>query len=114
MLANFRTFSKQKHLFYESFTLFLEPVYRPSILFFFSFFSYEFFKTEDIPNLSPNARFNAESVSHVAMNILSFLKRNATKEGHTYWLFKRKNDPVVKLYDLTSLCETQLSTGIKI
>ena len=81
---------------------------------FYFFFSYEFFKTEDIPNLSPNARFNAESVSHVAMNILSFLKRNATKEGHTYWLFKRKNDPVVKLYDLTSLCETQLSTGIKI
>ena len=36
---------------------------------------------------------------------MSFLKRNATKEGHTYWLFKRKNDPVVKLYDLTSLCE---------
>ena len=50
-------------------------------------------------------------MSHVAINILSFLKRNATKEGHTYWLFKRKNDPVVKLYDLTSLCEQQLSTG---
>ena len=50
-------------------------------------------------------------MSHVAINILSFLKRNATKEGHTYWLFKRKNDPVVKLYDLTSLCEQQLSSG---
>ena len=44
---------------------------------------------------------------HVAINILSFLKRNATKEGHTYWLFKRKDEDVVKLYDLTSLCEEQ-------
>ena len=71
--------------------------------------NYEIFKTEDLPNLGPQARFNVDSVMQVAMNILAFLKRNATKEGHTYWLFKRKNDNMVKLYDLTSLCEEKLN-----
>lgn len=71
--------------------------------------NYEIFKTEDLPNLGPHARFNVDSVMQVAMNILAFLKRNATKEGHTYWLFKRKNDNVVKLYDLTSLCASEMA-----
>ncbi|VDO97641.1 unnamed protein product [Soboliphyme baturini] len=48
---------------------------------------YEVIKTEDVPNL-PDGRFNPELVRDVAQNILSFLKQNATKEGHTYWLFK--------------------------
>ena len=39
----------------------------------------------------------------VAQNILAFLKANCTQEGHTYWLFRRKGEDVVKLYDLTSL-----------
>ena len=36
-------------------------------------------------------------------NILGFLKANCTREGHTYWLFRKKGEDVVKLYDLTSL-----------
>jgi len=49
--------------------------------------SYELIKTEDIPNLE-NSRFPPRVVKDVAQNILSFLKANATKEGHTYWLFR--------------------------
>ena len=49
--------------------------------------SYELIKTEDIPNLD-GSKFSASVVKDVATNILSFLKSNATKEGHTYWLFK--------------------------
>ncbi|KAK3590013.1 hypothetical protein CHS0354_041036 [Potamilus streckersoni] len=64
---------------------------------------YEVIKTEDIPNL-PKSSFNPQVVVDIAKNILSFLKTNATKEGHTYWLYKGVNDDVVKLYDLTTLC----------
>jgi len=49
--------------------------------------SYELIKTEDIPNLE-NSGFSPRVVKDVAQNILSFLKANATKEGHTYWLFR--------------------------
>ena len=66
---------------------------------------YEIFKTEDLPKFDRNNTFNEGEVMKVAKNILSFLRRNATKEGHTYWLFKSKNQDFVKLYDLTSLCE---------
>lgn len=44
-------------------------------------------KTEDIPNLE-DAKFAPKVIKDIAQNILSFLKANATKEGHTYWLFK--------------------------
>ncbi|XP_014205550.1 erythroid differentiation-related factor 1 [Copidosoma floridanum] len=64
---------------------------------------YELFKTEDLPNID-DAKFSPKVIRDIAQNILSFLKNNATKAGHTYWLFKGKNDDVVKLYDLTSLC----------
>ncbi|XP_052773839.1 erythroid differentiation-related factor 1-like isoform X1 [Mya arenaria] len=64
---------------------------------------YEIIKTEDIPDLE-NSKFDPQSVTDIAKNILSFLKNNATKEGHTYWLYKGTNDDVVKLYDLTALC----------
>lgn len=64
---------------------------------------YELIKTEDLPNLD-DANFSPKVIRDVAQNILSFLKNNATKAGHTYWLFKGKDDDVVKLYDLTSLC----------
>lgn len=64
---------------------------------------YELIKTEDLPNLD-DAKFSPKVIRDVAQNILSFLKNNATKAGHTYWLFKAKDDDVVKLYDLTSLC----------
>ncbi|CAG9805246.1 unnamed protein product [Chironomus riparius] len=63
---------------------------------------YELIKTEDLPNME-DSRFSPKVIRNVAHNILSFLKTNATKAGHTYWLFKAKNDDVVKLYDLTTL-----------
>lgn len=64
---------------------------------------YELIKTEELPNLSDNSKFSPKVIRNVAQNILSFLKQNATKPGHTYWLFKSRNDDVVKLYDLTTL-----------
>ncbi|KAF6198904.1 hypothetical protein GE061_006927 [Apolygus lucorum] len=64
---------------------------------------YELIKTEDLPNLK-ESRFSPNLIRDVAQNILSFLKANATKAGHTYWLFKGTNEDAVKLYDLTSLC----------
>ncbi|XP_066141863.1 erythroid differentiation-related factor 1 [Euwallacea fornicatus] len=64
---------------------------------------YELVKTEDLPRLD-NSKFSPKLIRDVAQSILSFLKSNATKAGHTYWLFKGKDEEVVKLYDLTSLC----------
>lgn len=64
---------------------------------------YELIKTEDLPHMS-DCQFSPRLVRDVAQNILSFLNSKATKEGHTYWLFKGKDDDIVKLYDLTSLC----------
>lgn len=64
---------------------------------------YELLKTEDIPRLK-DSHFSPRVVKDIAQNILSFLKVNAARSGHTYWLFKGKNDDVVKLYDLTVLC----------
>jgi hypothetical protein len=71
---------------------------------------YELIKTEDLPTLD-GSRFSPKIVKNIAQNVLSFLKSNAAKEGHTYWLFKGKNDDIVKLYDLTSL--EQKDGGIK-
>ncbi|XP_064630456.1 erythroid differentiation-related factor 1-like [Lineus longissimus] len=65
--------------------------------------NYELIKTEDIPNMD-NSKFSPNVIRDLAQNILSFLKSNATKEGHTYWLFKGHDDDIVKLYDLTTLC----------
>ncbi|CAF0938718.1 unnamed protein product [Adineta ricciae] len=66
--------------------------------------SYEIVKTEDIP-YREGCEFHPTVIRDLATNLLSFLKANATKEGHTYWLFKGPDDDIVKLYDLTSLCE---------
>lgn len=71
---------------------------------------YELIKTEDLPHL-PNSKFSPKVVRDIAQNILSFLKANATKSGHTYWLFKGRDDDVVKLYDLTCLCGDVLDDG---
>uniref|UniRef100_A0A182JTA7 Erythroid differentiation-related factor 1 n=1 Tax=Anopheles christyi TaxID=43041 RepID=A0A182JTA7_9DIPT len=65
---------------------------------------YELIKTEDLPRLE-NSEFSPQLIRNVAQNILAFLKANVTKAGHTYWLFKARNDDVVKLYDLTTLCK---------
>ena len=66
---------------------------------------YEMVKTEELPSLSEGGTFSPGVIRDVAQNILSFLKAHAAKEGHTYWLFKGKDDDIVKLYDLTSLCD---------
>ena len=65
---------------------------------------YELLKTEDLPNIE-GSNFSPKIVKNIAQNILAFLKSNAAKEGHTYWLFKAKDDEIVKLYDLTSLSQ---------
>jgi len=70
---------------------------------------YELLKTEELPTLE-GSNFSPKIVKNIAQNILAFLKSNAAKEGHTYWLFKAKDDDIVKLYDLTSL--SQKDTGI--
>jgi len=67
--------------------------------------SYEMIKTEDIP-YREGCHFPPTVIRDLATNLLSFLKANATKEGHTYWLFKGPDDDIVKLYDLSSLCES--------
>ena len=72
---------------------------------------YEVIKTEEIPKISA-PKFSPQVIKDIAQNILSFLKSNCTKEGHTYWLFKGSNDDVVKLYDLTSLCSSQSSKTV--
>ncbi|KAI1282159.1 Erythroid differentiation-related factor 1 [Halotydeus destructor] len=67
---------------------------------------YELIKTDDIPQMS-NPQFSPSVVRNIAQNILTFLKSKATKSGHTYWLFKGKHDDVVKLYDLSSLMDSE-------
>ena len=71
---------------------------------------YELVKTEDLPKIE-GSKFSPKVVKNIAQNILSFLKSKAAKEGHTYWLFKGKDDDIVKLYDLTSL--SQKDSGLK-
>jgi len=65
---------------------------------------YEKINTTDLPSMDGSS-FSPKIVKDVAQNILSFLKSNCTKEGHTYWLFKSNKDDVIKLYDLTSICD---------
>ena len=57
--------------------------------------SYELMKTEDIPDMQ-NSKFSTTVVKDVAQNILSFIKANAAKEGHTYWLYKGKAAMIIK------------------
>jgi len=63
---------------------------------------YELIKTEDIPRIK-NSSFSPSVIRDTAESLLEFLKRNCTKEGGTYWLFKAAGDDVVKLYDLSTL-----------
>ena len=52
-------------------------------------------KTEDIPDMQ-NSKFSTTVVKDVAQNILSFIKANAAKEGHTYWLYKGKTIRIIQ------------------
>ncbi|VDD83496.1 unnamed protein product [Mesocestoides corti] len=63
---------------------------------------YELYKTADLPKL---AGFQKDHVIRILNNLVMFFKNNATQEGHTYWLVKEAGFDVVKLYDLTVLCE---------
>ncbi|CAG5124331.1 unnamed protein product, partial [Candidula unifasciata] len=71
---------------------------------------YEVMRTEDIPNLE-NSSFDPNEVLDIAQNLMSFIKRQAAVEGHTYWLYKSENDDMVKLYDLTDYCKNEISEG---
>nr|CAH8848063.1 unnamed protein product [Trichobilharzia regenti] len=61
---------------------------------------YEIYKTCEIPSI---VGFETEQINRIIRNLIMFLKRNATQEGHTYWLVKEPGLGVVKLYDLTTL-----------
>ncbi|TNN19671.1 Erythroid differentiation-related factor 1 isoform 2 [Schistosoma japonicum] len=61
---------------------------------------YEIYKTCEIPSI---IGFETEQINQIIRNLIMFLKRNATQEGHTYWLVKEPGLDVVKLYDLTTL-----------
>lgn len=63
---------------------------------------YELYNTTDLPKLTG---FDKEQILRIMRNLALFLKNNATQEGHTYWLVKEPGFDVVKLYDLTVLCE---------
>ncbi|KAL5971919.1 Erythroid differentiation-related factor 1 [Taenia solium] len=63
---------------------------------------YELYNTTDLPKLTG---FDKDRILRIMRNLALFLKNNATQEGHTYWLVKEPGFDVVKLYDLTVLCE---------
>ncbi|VDP92509.1 unnamed protein product [Echinostoma caproni] len=69
---------------------------------------YELYKTCDVPAI---AGFETKQIYRIVQNIIMFLKRNATQEGHTYWLVKEPECGLVKLYDLTTLCENDRFYG---
>ncbi|KAF7232331.1 Erythroid differentiation factor 1 [Paragonimus skrjabini miyazakii] len=68
---------------------------------------YEIYKTCDLPSV---AGFETKDIYRTVQNLIMFLKRNATQEGHTYWLVKEPGIDVVKLYDFTTLCDNDMST----
>ena len=60
---------------------------------------FEKLPTDKIPEV---ADFVPKVIKNLTTNIVSYLRKNCTEEGHTYWMFKPKDDDMVKLYDLTS------------
>ena len=68
---------------------------------------YSLIKTEELPHL-PDSTFKPEVVHDVAENILSFLRANATKTGHTYWLFKGESWRQAAQTGLVRLMDTLL------
>ena len=65
--------------------------------------SYEIVKTEDIP-YREGCEFHPTVIRDLATNLLSFLKANATKEGHTYWLFKGKIYSYLVFVEKKTIC----------
>lgn len=61
--------------------------------------NFEKLPTSKIPEISD---FDPEIIKSLTTNIVSYLRKNCTEQGHTYWMFKPANDDIVKLYDLTS------------
>eukprot|EP00051_Salpingoeca_urceolata_P013251 m.165807 g.165807 ORF g.165807 m.165807 type:complete len:1289 (+) comp17743_c1_seq4:199-4065(+) len=70
--------------------------------------NYELFKTEELPQAFG---FQPTVVRDIAENVVSFLRSNATKEGHTYWLYKGDEEDAVRLYDLTAICDSLDKAG---
>ncbi|EGD75923.1 hypothetical protein PTSG_11621 [Salpingoeca rosetta] len=67
---------------------------------------YETITTEDLPEMSG---FDPEAVVAIAQSMKTFLNKNCTEEGHTYWLYKGEDDDIVRLYDFTALIEQSRS-----
>ncbi|CAH1725638.1 unnamed protein product [Aphis gossypii] len=69
---------------------------------------YEEVKTENIPCLN-GSNFSPSAIYDYMHYMISFLKENTTIVGHTYWLFKGKDEDTVNLYDLTTLYTESLT-----
>ena len=69
---------------------------------------FEKLPTEKIPEISD---FDPEIIKYLTTNIVSYLRKNCTEQGHTYWMFKPAGDDIVKLYDLTSFGATGNTGG---
>ncbi|KAE9522851.1 hypothetical protein AGLY_016748 [Aphis glycines] len=69
---------------------------------------YEEVKTENIPCLN-GSNFSPSAIYDYMQYMISFLKENTTIVGHTYWLFKGKDEDTVNLYDLTTLYTESLT-----
>ncbi|KAK6765921.1 hypothetical protein RB195_025687 [Necator americanus] len=64
---------------------------------------YEVLVKEEIPHIV-GSEFDPSNLKNITENIMSFLSKNMTEQGHTYWLFREKGSSQMKLYDLTSIC----------
>ncbi|VDM74810.1 unnamed protein product [Strongylus vulgaris] len=67
---------------------------------------YEVLVKEEIPHIT-GSEFDPSNLKNITENIMSFLSKNMTEQGHTYWLFRgesRTGSTDMKLYDLTSIC----------
>ena len=102
-LSCFASFRNRTYRVHYLNTIILFPFLKffyPWPLQFFFHQKYEVMKTEDIPNLD-NSSFDPNEVLDIAQNIMSFIKRNAAVEGHTYWLYKSKLLQLNLLLELT-------------
>ncbi|KAI0987693.1 hypothetical protein GJ496_000977 [Pomphorhynchus laevis] len=62
---------------------------------------YDLIRTDEIPNMKGSEFFPGQ-IKTVASRLLKFLQENATKQGHTYWLYKCPDSDKVRIFDLTA------------
>ncbi|EDQ92833.1 uncharacterized protein MONBRDRAFT_22004 [Monosiga brevicollis MX1] len=66
--------------------------------------SFETLRSSDLPE---RFEFDPNTVCDLSNSIVRFLQDQCTHEGHTYWLMRDSGEEVVRLFDLTSLLESQ-------